>query len=90
MLVPVVSILLISGVLSLCASAWPDGLEKVAENLGFMNLAENVRVIVPTPLADYNIQGLGKIGTSIAGLVGATACFAVAFGIAKIIRPKNA
>ncbi|MFN7658258.1 MAG: PDGLE domain-containing protein, partial [Dolichospermum sp.] len=42
------------------------------------------------PLAEYNIQGLGKIGTSIAGLVGATACFAVAFGIAKIIRPKNA
>ena len=89
-LVPVVSILLISGVLSLCASAWPDGLEKVAENLGFIDLAENVRVIVPTPLADYNIQGLGKIGTSITGLVGATACFAVAFGIAKIIRPKNA
>jgi cobalt/nickel transport system permease protein len=89
-LVPVVSILLISGVLSLGASAWPDGLEKVAENLGFIDLAENVRVIVPTPLADYNIQGLGKIGTSITGLVGATACFAVAFGIAKIIRPKNA
>ena len=89
-LVPVVSILLISGVLSLCASAWPDGLEKVAEKLGFIDLAANVRVIVPTPLADYNIQGLGKIGTSIAGLVGATACFGVAFGIAKIIRPKNA
>ena len=89
-LVPVVSILLISGVLSLFASAWPDGLEKVAENLGFINLAENVRVIVPTPLADYEIKGLGQIGTSIAGLVGSTACFAVAFGIAKVIKPKNA
>ena len=89
-LVPIVSILLISGVLSLGASAWPDGLEKVAINLGFIDLAENVRVIVPTPLADYSIQGLGKIGTSIAGLIGATACFGIAFGIAKIIRPKNA
>ncbi|MBD2295785.1 PDGLE domain-containing protein [Anabaena sphaerica FACHB-251] len=89
-LIPVVSILLVAGVLSLFASAWPDGLEKVAENLGFLHLGEKVRVIVPTPLADYNIEGLGKIGTSIAGLVGATACFAVAFGIAKVMKPKNA
>ncbi|MBD2385628.1 energy-coupling factor ABC transporter permease [Cylindrospermum sp. FACHB-282] len=89
-LVPVVSIILVAGVLSLFASAWPDGLEKVAENLGFINLAENVRVIVPTPLADYGIQGLGAIGTSIAGLIGATICFTVAFGIAKVMKPKNA
>jgi cobalt/nickel transport system permease protein len=89
-LVPVVSILLISGVLSLFASAWPDGLEKIAENVGFINLAEQVRVVVPTPLADYEIKGLGQIGTSIAGLVGSTACFAVAFGIAKVIKPNNA
>jgi cobalt/nickel transport system permease protein len=89
-LTPVVSILLVAGVLSLFASAWPDGLEKVAETLGFINLAEQVRIIVPTPLADYGIKGLGNIGTSIAGLVGATACFATAFGIAKVIKPKNA
>ncbi|MDZ7957307.1 MAG: energy-coupling factor ABC transporter permease [Aulosira sp. DedQUE10] len=89
-LVPVVSIFLVAGVLSLFASAWPDGLERVAENLGFINLADKVRVIVPTPLADYSIQGLGTIGTSIAGLVGAAVCFAVAFGIAKVVRPNNA
>lgn len=89
-LVPVVSIILVAGVLSLFASAWPDGLEKVAENLGFIKLAEEVRVIVPTPLADYGIEGLGEIGTSIAGLIGATVCFAVAFGIAKVMKPKNA
>ncbi|AFZ25916.1 ABC-type Co2+ transport system, permease component [Cylindrospermum stagnale PCC 7417] len=89
-LVPVVSIILVAGVLSLFASAWPDGLERVAENLGFIKLAEEVRVIVPTPLADYGIQGLGEIGTSIAGLIGATVCFAVAFGIAKVMKPKNA
>lgn len=88
--VPIVTIFLIAGVLSLFASAWPDGLEKVAENTGFIDLASKVRVIVPTPLADYGIEGLGPIGTSIAGLVGATVCFAVAFGIAKIVKPKNA
>ncbi|MBG1258195.1 energy-coupling factor ABC transporter permease [Nostoc commune] len=88
--VPIVTIFLIAGVLSLFASAWPDGLEKVAENIGFIDLASKVRVIVPTPLADYGIEGLGPIGTSIAGLVGATVCFAVAFGIAKVVKAKNA
>ncbi|AUS99631.1 cobalt transporter [Nostoc sp. CENA543] len=88
--VPVVSIVLIAGVLSLVASAWPDGLEKVAEELGFIKLAEQVRISVPTPLADYGIEGLGIIGTSIAGLLGAAVCFAVAFGIAKVVQPKNA
>lgn len=89
-LVPVVSIVLVAGVLSLFASAWPDGLERVAENLGFIDLGDKVRVIVPTPLADYGIEGLGTIGTSIAGLVGAAVCFAVAFGIAKVVKPNNA
>jgi cobalt/nickel transport system permease protein len=88
--VPVVSILLISGLLSLVASAWPDGLERVAENLGFINLAEQVRVTVPTPLADYGIEGLGPIGTSIAGIIGSIVCFGVAFGVAQIVKPKNA
>ncbi|MBW4455771.1 MAG: energy-coupling factor ABC transporter permease [Nostoc indistinguendum CM1-VF10] len=88
--VPIVTIFLIAGVLSLFASAWPDGLEKVAENAGFIDLAEKVRVSVPTPLADYGIEGLGPIGTSIAGLVGAAVCFAVAFGIAKVVKPNNA
>ncbi|MBH8555425.1 energy-coupling factor ABC transporter permease [Nostocaceae cyanobacterium CENA357] len=89
-LVPVVSIFLIAGVLSLFASAWPDGLERVAENIGFIDLADQVRVTVPTPLADYGIEGLGQIGASLAGLVGSAVCFAVAFGIAKVVKPKNA
>jgi cobalt/nickel transport system permease protein len=89
-LTPIVSIFVIAGVFSLLASAWPDGLEKVAGDLGFVNLAENVRVVVPTPLADYGIQGLGSIGTSIAGLIGAGFCFVVAFGLAKVVKPKNA
>ncbi|MDP5337934.1 MAG: energy-coupling factor ABC transporter permease [Nodularia sp. (in: cyanobacteria)] len=89
-LVPVISILLVGGVLSLVASGWPDGLERVAENLDFIDLAEKVRVEVPTPFADYEIQSLGLIGTSIAGLLGSVVSFGVAFGIAKVVKPKNA
>nr|MDJ0678127.1 PDGLE domain-containing protein [Calothrix sp. MO_167.B42] len=89
-LTPIVSIFLVAGVLSLGASAWPDGLEKVAGDLGFLNLAENVRLAVPTPFAEYEIQGLGLVGTSIAGLIGAAFCFIVAFGLAKVVKPNNA
>ncbi|MBW4603732.1 MAG: energy-coupling factor ABC transporter permease [Calothrix sp. FI2-JRJ7] len=85
-LVPVVSILLIAGVLSLFASAFPDGLDWVSEQTGFDKLAENVRVAVPTPFADYQVQGLDKIGTSIAGIVGSIVCFGLAFGLASIMK----
>ncbi len=89
-LVPVVTIFLIAGVLSLVASGWPDGLEKVAEDLDFIGLADEVRVQVLTPFADYEHESLGLIGTSIAGLLGAIVSFGAAFGIAKVVKPKNA
>ncbi|OKH43651.1 cobalt transporter [Calothrix sp. HK-06] len=85
-LVPVVSILLIAGVLSLFASAFPDGLDWVSEQTGFDKLGENVRVVVPTPFADYQVKGLDKIGTSIAGIVGSIVCFGLAFGLASIMK----
>lgn len=89
-LVPVISIFLVAGVLSLVASGWPDGLERVAEDLGFIDLGEQVRIEVPTIFPDYENEALGAISTSIAGLLGSVACFAVAFGIAKVVKPKNA
>ncbi|MHC5599992.1 MAG: energy-coupling factor ABC transporter permease [Nostoc sp.] len=89
-LVPVVSVLLIAGVLSLFASTWPDGLDSVAEKYRFKDKEAPV-VEIPTPLADYKVKGLdGKISTSIAGLLGSGVCFAVAFGIANVVKPKNA
>ncbi|MEH1822071.1 MAG: energy-coupling factor ABC transporter permease [Nostoc sp.] len=89
-LVPVVSIFLIAGVLSLFASTWPDGLDSVAEKYRFKDKEAPV-VEIPTPLADYKVKGLdGKISTSIAGLLGSGVCFAVAFGIANVVKPKNA
>lgn len=90
-LVPVISILLVGGVLSLFASSFPDGLEKVAENLGFIHLAEDVRIAIPTPFADYQIQGINEqLGTSISGLLGTAICFGFAFIISKFIIRKSA
>lgn len=87
---PVIGVLLVAGVLSLLASSWPDGLEKVAEDLGFIRLAEEVRITVPTPFADYGIEGLGPLGTTITGLLGSVVSFGAAFGIAKLVQPKRA
>jgi cobalt/nickel transport system permease protein len=91
-LVPVVSILLIAGLLSLAPAIleWPDGLERVAEDLGFIDLAEEVRVEIPTLFADYENESLGMISTSIAGLLGSVVSFGAAFAIAKVVKPKNA
>lgn len=86
-LMPIISILLVAGILSLFASTWPDGLEKVAEIHGFADLAENVRFNIATPLAEYTIKGWGKIGTSIAGVMGSVMCFGLAFGILQIGKP---
>ena len=88
--IPIVSVVLIAGLLSLFASAWPDGLEKVAEDTGFIDLAEQIRISVPTPFADYTFNENEGIGTSIAGILGSIVCFGVAWGIAKIARLKNA
>jgi cobalt/nickel transport system permease protein len=84
-LVPVVSIFLVAGLLSLFASSSPDGLDWVAQQTGFDKLGENVRVSIPTPFADYAVPGLNKIGTSIAGLIGSLVCFAIAFAFAKVM-----
>jgi cobalt/nickel transport system permease protein len=88
-LIPVVSICLIAGVLSLFASTWPDGLDSVAEKYGFKD-KESPVIEIPTPLANYGVKGIdGKIGTSIAGLVGSTVAFGVAFGVAQVVKPKD-
>ena len=87
---PIVIILLLAGVLSLFASALPDGLESVAYDLGFFNLAEDSKNVVQSPFSKYEIIGMGQIGRSVTGLIGALVCFGIAYGIARIVKEKNA
>jgi cobalt/nickel transport system permease protein len=72
------------------ASSWPDGLERVAENLGFMNKATET-AIVNSPLPDYQTPGISSIGVStiIAGLIGVFAGFAVSYLLARILTPSK-
>ena len=68
-------------VLAPLASTHPDGLEWVAEQRGFLDLAQNpVYKIIP----DYVFPGISNeaLATIIAGIIGALLVFGVAIGIA--------
>jgi len=69
------------------ASEFPDGLEKVAESLGFLKRGTSK---VTSPLPDYQILGLrGGISTSMAGVVGVLVTFGLAYMIVKVLHRKK-
>jgi len=69
------------------ASEFPDGLEKVAESLGFLKRGTSK---VTSPLPDYQIPGLrGGISTSMAGVVGVLVTFGLAYMIVKVLHRKK-
>jgi len=61
--------LFIGTILSPFASPQPDGLEKVAEDNGFIDLAQN---LFTAPIPDYLIPGISNevIATGLAGFIG--------------------
>jgi hypothetical protein len=68
------------------ACSWPDGLEKVAETLGFARYAAE-RPLLGSPLADYRVPGLGSanVATALAGAIGTVVVFALAWLLARIL-----
>ncbi|MBA4419924.1 MAG: cobalamin biosynthesis protein CbiM [Anaerolinea sp.] len=74
--------------LSPMASSHPDGLEWVADQHGFIELAKaSLFQIVP----DYAIPGISNIAlaTIAAGILGAVIVFSVAYGIARTAIPTS-
>ncbi|AQS59980.1 PDGLE domain-containing protein [Desulforamulus ferrireducens] len=63
--------LLVAALLSPFASPLPDGLERVAEDHSFLQIAEGQEVI-SSPIPDYLIPGLQNemLATALAGVVG--------------------
>jgi len=73
---------LLLAVLSPLASSHPDGLERVAEELGFLEKTRDaIFMIVP----DYVLPGVKNpaIATIAAGILGAVIVFSVAYGVAR-------
>jgi len=79
--------LLLALVLSPFASPWPDGLEKVAEQKGFLAKGEG-KPALAAPVPDYAWPGVKNKGhaTRIAGAVGTLITFSVAWGAAALMR----
>lgn len=71
--------------LSPLASPDPDGLERVAENHGFIERAlEPVYQLIP----DYVFPGIAdeRLATVLAGTVGVLVVFALTWGVASLLR----
>ncbi|MFH0887225.1 MAG: PDGLE domain-containing protein, partial [bacterium] len=74
-------------ILSPFASSWPDGLESVAENFGFIHKGE-VKSLVAAPIPDYSFPGIDNhfISTALAGFFGTIISFVVTYGLLLTIR----
>jgi len=75
--------LLVAAFASPFASSLPDGLESVAEHLGF---AARERVVLPGPLADYEVPALARhaaLATAVAGVLGTVLAAALAWLIGR-------
>lgn len=72
------------------ASSFPDGLEKVAERLGFIEKGEG-EPLVSSPIPDYHFPGIKneKIATAIAGTGGTIIVFGLTYGLGKLIKSRK-
>jgi hypothetical protein len=71
------------------ASAWPDGLERVAEDKGFIEDAQDAPYEV---IPDYILPGIGNeaLATILAGIVGTLVVFGLAYGLGILLRRREA
>jgi cobalt/nickel transport protein len=82
----VVSLVLAGGV-SYYASSQPDGLEKVAGDIGFLDSAKE-SAVEDGPLAGYGVAGVDneRISGGLAGVIGVASTAAVSFGLFYALR----
>ncbi|MFW5469551.1 PDGLE domain-containing protein [Knoellia sp. CPCC 206435] len=81
---------LLAGVVSVWASANPDGLEFVAERLGFGGTAGE-HAAADSPLADYGTAGVDnpRLSGGLAGVIGVAVVAVVAFGLMHLLRRRG-
>jgi cobalt/nickel transport system permease protein len=70
------------------ACPWPDGLEAVAQKLGFEHAAREP--FLPAPVPDYTMLGLHSpvAATAAAGVMGALVVFGLALLLSRTLVPK--
>jgi cobalt/nickel transport protein len=72
------------------ASSSPDGLEKVAEDKGFLETAKD-HLFARGPLADYAVKGVAneRLSTGLSGLIGVLITFGVGWGLFALVRGRR-
>ena len=80
----------VAGFLSFYASSSPDGLEKVAEDKGFLDTAQE-SANSGSVLADYGVAGIDneRLSVGLSGLIGVIATLAISLIIFKTIARKK-
>jgi len=74
--------------LSPFASSAPDGLERVAETKGFVDLAQEAPFQI---IADYVFPGIDNetLATILAGLIGTLVLFGMVYGVAWLVKSRK-
>lgn len=82
--------LVIAGFLSFYASSSPDGLEKVAIDLGFIDTARE-SAVSKSSLADYGVAGVAneRLSVGIAGVIGVVVTGLVMYLLIRVIGKKK-
>ena len=82
--------LLVAGVASYYASSHPDGLEYVADKVGFIDRAVDSPA-AKSPLADYSTKGVDndRISGGIAGVAGSALVLVLAGGLFWVLRRRD-
>ncbi len=84
--------LALAALVVLAASVWasgePDGLERVAEDLGFIDQGAEPGFQV---LPDYTLPGLeGTVSTLVAGLIGVAVIFGLMLVLGRVLARRQA
>lgn len=82
--------LLIAGLLSFYASSHPDGLEKVAEDKGFLDTAKDP-LNSGSPLADYGVSGIDneRLSVGLSGIVGVIVTLVVSLLLFRFLAKRG-
>lgn len=80
--------LVVAAFAAFAASPAPDGLERVAEDQGFLERAQDARYEL---LPDYTIPGLGDgpLSTAVAGAVGVLVVTGMTLGAGALLRRRR-